>query len=487
MRILEFTPPSFLGKVRHVSQRFKGMVDSKTSIYANCRKENFGFDMPPPPKGLTERQYSNLLGGKGCLAPLCDDKLSSRTYWPWAKRWCLRCWKSKIEREDRVIKGRANKYGRTTLDRMLECLPFGMHDSFMKPHDIMEAVASRGRAPRLYKYYLMEDVEAMVADFEALAPAPFVEDPTHTAEQKAAALADHQKLMDGLEAKRTAFFAERKLKNVEHMDQVKKIEGGIRKKRDEDSKPYNANRQARKDLFTRRAIEEIGYISTEFVQGTVAFKAATRIFRDGGTERGWQTLKPKIVAEWKLAKADGWVYTDIDVNRPSQPASPFGSGDSDDVEMSDFEEDVGDNHLSNLPPANHGLPTNDGLLSQSLREQSGQIQVPQQAAETGVASNSSMRRNPPMTLSSQRYASFTPANNVNIPTIRSSATLGRPSMPSDNQFGLNVAYASAAGPSHYGSMHTNNMTSAQPQASRMAISSLIQQAPSRNLYNNYNS
>jgi hypothetical protein len=305
MRILEFTPPAFLSKARLISKDFKGYVDSFTSIYVNCRKENFGFDMPPPPKGLSERQYSRLLGGqKGCLEPDCDDKKASRTHWSWSKRWCWDCWKSKIEREDRVLKSRGILHGRTTLTKILECIPVGMHDSFMKPHDYIDDVEMRPRgAPRLYKYYLTEDINRIMAEYAALSPPPFVENPNHSPAEKAAALAAHQALMDGLEDKRGAFLAAKKAENDEHMAQVQKIEAGIRMRRVRNRNPYDENRNARKELFSRRAREDLPHIDTIFVESTKAYKAATRIFRDPGTERGWLTLKPKIVAAWEAYEA----------------------------------------------------------------------------------------------------------------------------------------------------------------------------------------
>jgi hypothetical protein len=249
----------------------------------------------------------------------------------------MKCWKSKIEREDRIIKSRTPQFGRTTLDKLLECIPVGMHDSFMKPHDIMDAVEPRGRnAPRLYRYYLTEEIEAIIQEYEALTPAPYVEDPTHTAEQKATALANHQALMDGLEDKRNAFFAERKAKNDEHMDQVKKIEAGIRSRREMNNVPYTSNREARKALFTKRAEQDIPNIPTEFVQNTKAFKAATRIFRDGGTERGWQTLKPKIVQEWDNSKTGEGNAGPVDTPSPFTITDNDDNGDDDIIMEDDF-------------------------------------------------------------------------------------------------------------------------------------------------------
>lgn len=314
MRILEFTPPSFLAKARLISKPFKDYVDSFTSIYVNLRKENFGSDMPAPPEGISEQQYNDLLGGKkGCLNQGCNDKKAIRTHWSWYKRWCWDCWKSKIEREDRVMKSRGSLFGRANLTKMLECIPVGMHDSFLKPHDYVENPDARPRgAPRLYKYYLTEDIEQIIKEFDALTPAPYVENPEHSAAERAAALAAHQELTDGLEAKRAAFFAERKAKNDEHMTQVKKIEAGIRGRRARNRNPYDENRNARKELFSRRAKEDLSHIDINFVERTVAYKAATRIFRDAGTERGWLTLKPKIIAEWEAFKSGKDIIEETD-------------------------------------------------------------------------------------------------------------------------------------------------------------------------------
>jgi hypothetical protein len=300
MRILEFTPVQFLGKARLICKEFRAMVDTFTSIYVNCRKENFGHDMPPPPLGLTERQYSNLLRGKGCLTPGCTDKNALRTHWSWAKRWCAKCWKSKIEREDRLIKNRSDQLNRTTLVKLLECIPVGMHDSFMKPHDYIDVDDSRPRgAPKLYKYYLTEDIERIIRQYEGLAPPPFQQDPSKTAAENAAGLARYQEDLAGLDEKRAEFIATEKAKIDDLMAQVRKIEAAVRGRREALRTPYDENRNSRKELFTRRAKEDLPNIPEEFVRSTTAFKAACRVFRDGGTERGWQVLKPKIEKEWR--------------------------------------------------------------------------------------------------------------------------------------------------------------------------------------------
>ncbi|KAH6711220.1 hypothetical protein BKA61DRAFT_111618 [Leptodontidium sp. MPI-SDFR-AT-0119] len=301
MRILEFSPPHFLKKVRLWNKSFKLMVDGYDSLFVNQRMENFGVDIPiASTMGLTERQYTDLLGGKGCLEPGCTDKKASRTHWSWAKRWCSKCWQSKIEREDRILKARQHDFPqRQILTKLLECIPIGMHDSFMKAHDYIENLEARpSTAPRIYKYYIKSEVDKVIEEYQAFKLQPFKDDPTKSAAENASARTLHQQKEADAAEKQSNFLDKRKAENDEHMQRVLKIEGAIRKKRQEDSQPYNKNREGRRELFLKRAREEIPDVPVPFVLETKAFKAATRIFRDAGTERGWQTLKPKIQKEW---------------------------------------------------------------------------------------------------------------------------------------------------------------------------------------------
>ena len=319
MRILEFTPPQFLKKARLINHDFNNWIQTFTSVYVNLRIENFGTDMPGPILNLTERQYNCLLGGKGCLEKDCPDTSASRTHWSWAKRWCWDCWKMKIEREDRVIKMNQAPYGQQRLKEILECIAVGMHDSFMKPHDLIENLSTRPvGAPRLYKYFLKADVEKILAEYDDLTPPPYKENPEHTPAEKTAAQAAWQAEMDKVPEKQTAFLTERQQKNREHMEKVVKIESCLKRRRTEQAVPYSENRKARRELFTRRARQDLPHIPIAFVQDTAAYKAATRIFRDGGTERGWLTLKPKIEKEYQ----DSLPGNNQGANTPAAPAVP---------------------------------------------------------------------------------------------------------------------------------------------------------------------
>ncbi|KAF4634227.1 hypothetical protein G7Y89_g3881 [Cudoniella acicularis] len=365
MRILEFTPPSFLKKARLISREFRDTVDKFDSIFVNCRKENYGWDMPPPPPGLTERQYSDLLGGKGCQEPGCTNKKASRTYWSWAKRWCSDCWEKNIEREDRILKGRQNQYGRTTVMKLLECISVAIHDSFVKPHDYTEEVESRSRGPpRLYKCYLSKDIDQIIEAYEALTPPPYKEDPNHTPAEKSAAQAAHKALMDALEDKRSEFFAAGKAKNDEHMAKVMKIETAIRTKRMEERKPKDQARKSRFELFTRRAREDLPHISSEFVQKTKCFKASCRIYRDGGTERGWRALKPKIEKEWELsdlnpAKPSNSGSSSLRNNAADRDENGIDEADDHDMGLSDMELDNGNSEPQRPAAARRAHPFHD--------------------------------------------------------------------------------------------------------------------------------
>ncbi|CZS89788.1 uncharacterized protein RAG0_01051 [Rhynchosporium agropyri] len=301
MRIFEFSPPGFLKKARFVNKEWRGLVDGFTSLRVNQRLENYGADLPPASVlGLTEKQYTDLLGGKGCLEPGCNDELSSRTHWSWAKRWCSSCWSKKIEREDRIMKSRQHDLpNRTILTKLLECIPMGMYDSFNKAHNVVENLDGRAMtAPRIYKYYIKTEVDQIIEEYEAFKVPPFKDDPTKSAAENASARTEHAQRETEAAKKQTDFLEERKAKNDEHMARVLKIEGAIKKKRLEDAQQYNKLRDGRRNLFTKRAAEDLPHIPASFVQNTKAYKAATRIFRDSGTERGWRTLKPKIEKEW---------------------------------------------------------------------------------------------------------------------------------------------------------------------------------------------
>jgi len=296
MRILEFAPPSFLSKARLVCKEFHGIVERyQTSLFVNCRQEN---GIPPPPPGISEKKLNSLLGGfKGCQEENCGDKKAHRTHWSFMKRLCHDCWQAKIMREDKILKSHASP-PRITLLRLLECIPVAIQDSFLKAHDYKDDLEAARGQPRLYKVYSINDVERVIKEYENLGPGEFVPDQTLSQAENDAAQRENERRLADLPAKQEAYLTDGKAKNDEHMAYVRIVEQMLKDKRLKNRVEIDHHRNNRKALFTKRAQEELPNIPTEFVQRTKAYKAACRIFRNSGSERGWQQLKPKIKSEW---------------------------------------------------------------------------------------------------------------------------------------------------------------------------------------------
>ncbi|PQE31999.1 f-box domain containing protein [Rutstroemia sp. NJR-2017a WRK4] len=484
MRILECTPPIFLKKARLISREMKDMVDNFTSIHSNNRKENFGYDMPDSVPGLDQVAYLDLLGGKGCQEKGCKDKHATRAHWAWKKRWCLSCWKRKIEREDRIVKNHQNQYGRLTFEKLLQCIPVGMYDSFNKPHDYVDdSVVRPSTAPRLYKYYVVEDVKEITAQYDALTPEPYREDPTHDAQQKATALQIWQDKMAKLDEVRDEFLTQKKAENDKLMQLVVRIEAGIREKREKGRKPHDDNRSARRNLFLSSAERDIPEVPREFIlEKSPAFKAAIRIFRDPGSERGWKTLMPKIVKEYRDSQqAQG------EENQAAAANSIIGQADNlngTDVEMEDAYGQFGyaDGFMSNL---NHRRPHQNmhqthlgGLQLQKMSNQSlssGSNKSHLGSFGGGLSYNNNMHSR-----SHQYHHTARPsfAHSLPQPSPVRPGHLGRAAVISDTSYSpMNMSNSNGNGNL---ALHNGRTSSFNPQSSsnprtQISIDSLLQE------------
>lgn len=415
--------------------------------------------MPEQIPGLSAKQYVDLLGGKGCMEPGCKNKDASRTHWAWKKRWCLKCWKAKIEREDRVHKQNQSTYTRTVMDKLLECIPVSMYDSFGKPHDYVEdsaqPQANQISTHRLYKYYLNADVKRIMEEYEALTPEPFREDPTHDAQQKATARQIWEDKMAKLEEDRDQFFQAKKAENDKLMQLVIKIEAAIREKRAKGRKPNDANRESRKNLFIMAAKRDLPQIPIEFVQTTIAFKAAIRIFRDGGSERGWRTLMPKIEMEFersKLKETTNQQATDLASNTQSQ-ANP-----DQDVQMTG-------NGFGNFDLDNHNLQRNPQSQMHGLSvSKSAAFSNDKSFGMANVGASTSHRNN--FMASGSQLSNATPTTFLGgrplIPSnhgLNNHASSSTMSLSSSNRVSLNNNNSSIGFPSNFShaddSFHTN--------------------------------
>ena len=89
--ILSFCPPDFLLKARTISSTFRSMLKDDSAIWKISRVSHFGSDMPEPPVGLSEPQYTDLLTGTGCQTRGCESQKVRKTYWALQKRLCVEC------------------------------------------------------------------------------------------------------------------------------------------------------------------------------------------------------------------------------------------------------------------------------------------------------------------------------------------------------------------------------------------------------------
>lgn len=88
--IFSYSNLKFLLEAKTVCKAFNTVLKDQ-SIWRMARELEFGADMPPPPGGLTEQQYAELLVGKGCQARFCTRTHSSKVYWAFGVRLCQDC------------------------------------------------------------------------------------------------------------------------------------------------------------------------------------------------------------------------------------------------------------------------------------------------------------------------------------------------------------------------------------------------------------
>lgn len=89
----------FLLQARLVCRDFRDILTAQ-SIWRDARLYNHGDSVPSCPVGLNERQYVNLLAGKGCQVKPCAQSLTKKVYWAFMMRMCESCFKETTQRQD---------------------------------------------------------------------------------------------------------------------------------------------------------------------------------------------------------------------------------------------------------------------------------------------------------------------------------------------------------------------------------------------------
>ncbi len=90
--ILRFTDPKTMLQARLICRDVRELLQYE-SVWADFRLNYFGNDTPPPPDGLNEFQYIDLLASYGCMC--CGKKNVRKVYWAFLRRWCKGCFATK--------------------------------------------------------------------------------------------------------------------------------------------------------------------------------------------------------------------------------------------------------------------------------------------------------------------------------------------------------------------------------------------------------
>lgn len=93
MVIPEHCAPVMLCRVCGLSKEFQAIINKYQNLLVECLN-TYGLGIQTLPGGVSERQFSILLEGKGCMS--CNNKKVTFTHWSWCKRWYAKCWEEQV-------------------------------------------------------------------------------------------------------------------------------------------------------------------------------------------------------------------------------------------------------------------------------------------------------------------------------------------------------------------------------------------------------
>lgn len=100
INILSFAEPKFLLEARTINRHFYRLLQENTAIWRDSRINHYGPDMPSCPKGLSEKQFVELLAGRGCQNSKCSMDKTHKVHWMYQVRLCPNCLVQKTMRVD---------------------------------------------------------------------------------------------------------------------------------------------------------------------------------------------------------------------------------------------------------------------------------------------------------------------------------------------------------------------------------------------------
>ncbi|KIX95914.1 uncharacterized protein Z520_08169 [Fonsecaea multimorphosa CBS 102226] len=276
--ILGFCDPKLLLEAKTLNRFFYNLLSDNSAIWRKSRLNHYGSNMPDCPKGLTEKQYVELLAGRGCQNKTCPVEGTSKVHWMFLVRLCPECFKMKTQSEAQLPREDRHRLPATE-DRtrpgdgrpLWELLPLARTDG------------RRGATSR----HVDTEANDWVRDRGKFA---FLK--TSFKEIKTQYL--HLSTSDDGDSALVAWASKIHRETMEFMADVNKLEAWLKEhaKTVQKSKA-EAQREQRIEYFEARAAAQAPPMDRQILWKMAAFTRILKILQDGN-ERSWDLLWIKI-------------------------------------------------------------------------------------------------------------------------------------------------------------------------------------------------
>ncbi|KAI4217724.1 MAG: hypothetical protein LQ351_000320 [Letrouitia transgressa] len=271
--VFRFSPLAFLTRARTISRGFRRRLAYEATWRA-ARMYNYGPDHPPPPPGLTEQQYADLLVGTGCQNRGCNDKKARKTYWAFQRRWCDSCLKKNV----------IMKIGCSSIlekfPRILEIVPHVRFDSwghYQWVGDYPDHPSWQKSDEFQKTAFLRSDVTKAIRAIE------------EAGESTANGVTRPEDEME-------SWFQARKAANEELVCHLQQIENWVETSKRDKLVASAEFRHQRIDFFREKAAAMDPPVSAELLDRMPSYGRAIAI-SSKPTENAWRTLMPKLERE----------------------------------------------------------------------------------------------------------------------------------------------------------------------------------------------
>ncbi|KAF2085927.1 hypothetical protein K490DRAFT_67214 [Saccharata proteae CBS 121410] len=272
-RIMEFSDPAMLFTMKKIGPQFSQSLRKYQHIWRNSAENYYGSDLPPTPAGLEHYQFADLLAGQGCMS--CGDSRARKPYWAFLRRWCEKCFCSKTMKHEDTVSIDQKYPG------LLQCTISATVDSWGH-----YSYAGWGQEDRrslrdgCRPVYLKKDVTDLIETYEA-----FLQ------ELNSKDLSSEEKFDEQTEWM--------KVRRTETQDitstrfQIDMFEKKWLGKKAVDNAKM---RKDRGDFIIAKCLELNPPLHEDALKLIPAYKSNLKIVKEGGTDKMWNTLRPKLLA-----------------------------------------------------------------------------------------------------------------------------------------------------------------------------------------------